>query len=79
VVILFERAMDRAAAFAAMCARLDIDTRLARLSEAQGAQAFRAFQIGLGRLNLTGEQWALAREVMPEVLRALVAEEGADG
>jgi hypothetical protein len=40
VVILFERAMDRAAAFAAMMAKLNVDDRLvklnARISAAQG-------------------------------------------
>jgi hypothetical protein len=37
VVILFERAMDRAAAFAAMMAKLDIDDRIFKLNERIGA------------------------------------------
>jgi hypothetical protein len=37
-VILYERATQRAAELAALCTRLDIDTRLARISEAAGAQ-----------------------------------------
>lgn len=71
VVILFERAMDRAAAFAAMCARLDIDTRLARINEALGEQIVTVIERSLTELELTEHQWALARVVLARELRAL--------
>src|SRR6266487_3471525 len=71
VVILFERAMDRAAAFAAMCARLDIDGRLARISETIASQMVRVFEASLREMNLTPEQWETARLVFPRHLAAL--------
>jgi hypothetical protein len=71
VVILFERSMDRAAAFAAMCARLDIDSRLARISETIASQMVRVFEASLREMNLTPEQWETARLVFPRHLAAL--------
>ena len=49
------------------------EDRMVRLAEAQGAHAFAAFQSGLRRLGLSAEQWSVAREVMPEVLKELTA------
>jgi Phage terminase, small subunit len=51
----------------------EVDAAALRLQQAQGMQAFRAFQAGLQRLALTAAQWEQARVVMPEVLRALTA------
>jgi hypothetical protein len=56
VVLLFERAMDRAAAFAAMAARLDIDTRLARINEALGEQIVTVIERSLEQMELTEHQ-----------------------
>jgi hypothetical protein len=63
VVILFERAMDRAAALAVMCARLNIDSRLARISEEQAQVVFDVTDRSLRQISLTEEQWRAAREV----------------
>jgi hypothetical protein len=53
--------------------RAEVDQAALALQQAQGMQAFRAFQTGLQALALTPDQWALARAEMPKVLRALVA------
>jgi P27 family predicted phage terminase small subunit len=51
----------------------EAEGRMVRLAEAQGAHAFAAFQLGLRRLDLSPGQWEAARQVMPEVLKALTA------
>lgn len=81
VVVLFERAMDRAAAFATMCAKLNIGDRIfrlkARINEEIGQQIVGVFDRSLSEMNLSEEQWRIAREVFPRELRAL-ADEPAD-
>jgi hypothetical protein len=75
VVILFERAMDRAAALAAMCVKLDVDDRLVRLNARIGEEIAQAvvgvFERSLREMNLTPEQWRVAREVFPRELSAV--------
>jgi len=51
----------------------EAEGRMVRLAEAQGARAFQAFRAGLQRLGLSEEQWAKARETMPQVLKELTA------
>jgi hypothetical protein len=75
VVVLFERAMDRAAAFASMCAKLNIEDRIfrlqARINEEIGQQVFGVFDRSLRQMNLSEEQWQIAREVFPRELGAV--------
>ena len=51
--------------------RAEVDQAALALQQAQGMQAFRAFQTGLLALGLSEAQWATARQEMPKVLRAL--------
>jgi hypothetical protein len=78
VVVLFERAMDRAAAFASMCAKLNVEDRIfrlqARINEEIGRQIAGVFDRSLCEMNLSEEQWQIAREVFPRELRALDGE-----
>jgi hypothetical protein len=78
VVVLFERAMDRAAAFASMCAKLNIEDRIfrlqARINEEIARQVFGVFERSLYKMSLTPDQWARAREVFPRELQAVVDE-----
>jgi len=53
--------------------RAEVDAAAVGLQRAQGMQAFHAFQKGLQQLGLSQEQWARAREVMPQVMRELAA------
>ena len=76
VILAFERATAQAAELAETLARLNVDARLTAISRAQGMTVFRAFQRGLSMLELSEHQWALAREAMPKVLRALTADVG---
>jgi hypothetical protein len=68
-----ERAHKMLASVCEIALRAEVDQAALALQQAQGMQAFRAFQEGLARLRLTPEQQALARVEMPKVLRALVA------
>jgi len=68
-----ERAHKQLAWVCEIALRAEVDQAALALQQAQGMQAFRAFQAGLQRLGLTADQWATARAVMPQVLRALVA------
>jgi hypothetical protein len=76
VILAFERATAQAAELAETLARLNVDARLTAISRAQGMTVFHAFQRGLSMLELSEHQWALAREAMPKVLRALTADVG---
>lgn len=68
-----ERAHRLLADVCAKALAAEVDAAALRLQQAQGMQAFRAFQAGLQKLGLSAAQWETARRVMPEVLRALVA------
>ena len=78
VVVLFERAMDRAAAFASMCVKLNIEDRIfrlqARINEEIGQQVFGVFDRSLRQMNLSEEQWQTARAVFPRELGALAGQ-----
>jgi len=68
-----ERAHKMLATVCEIALRAEVDQAALALQQAQGMQAFRAFQAGLQRLALTPQQWELARVEMPKVLRQLVA------
>ncbi len=75
VVVLYERSLDRAAEFAAMLSKLNVEDRLvrlnARIGEAIGQQVFGVFERSLRAMNLSEAQWQIAREVFPRELAAL--------
>jgi len=68
-----ERAHRMLAQVCEIALRAEVDQAALALQQAQGMQAFRAFQEGLQKLDLTPGQWEAARVVMPRVLRQLVA------
>lgn len=71
-IALFERAMDRVAKVSEAIARLDLDARMAALSEKQGRQVVEAVERTVARVpELTAEQRAAFLLVLPEELRAL--------
>ncbi|MEY9909770.1 hypothetical protein ABIA35_006013 [Catenulispora sp. MAP12-49] len=70
-VALFERSMDRCVSVLAAIARLDIDTRLMRISEAQAEQVVQAIRRTFAAVDLTPEQQAQANIIVARELRAL--------
>lgn len=68
-VALFERAMDRCAAVLGMIAKLNIDERLARITEAQADVVIAAIQIALDTAGVTGEPLLAARNAAARHLR----------
>lgn len=69
-VALFERAMDRCAAVLGMIAKLNIDDRLARVSERQADALMRALTAGLAAAGVSGDGAVQAREAAARELRA---------
>ncbi len=69
-VALFERALDRCAAVLGLIAKLDIDARLARISEMQADAVVRAVDAGLAAAGVTGPAALLARQATARELRA---------
>lgn len=59
-VALYERAMDRCVTVLNAIARLDIDDRLAKISEKQADMVEKALDAALAKLDLTAEQRQLA-------------------
>lgn len=70
-VALFERAMDRCVNVLTAIARLDIDNRLMRISEAQAALVVQAIRNTFAAIALTPEQQAKVNPVIARELRAL--------
>lgn len=71
-IALFERAMDRVAKVSEAIARLDLDARMAALSQRQGRQVFEAVERTVAQVpSLTAEQRAAFVEVLPGELRAI--------
>lgn len=70
-VALYERAMDRAVKVLGVIAHLDIDNRLARISEQQADVVARAVQAGLDHAGVTGTPAAEARAVVARHLRSV--------
>ncbi len=69
-VALFERALDRCAAVLGLIAKLNIDDRMARISERQAAAVVRALDAGLSHAGVTGSLAAAARAVAARELRS---------
>lgn len=74
-VLLYERAMDRANAVLGTYAKLNIDERLARISEEQGKLLYAAVMAGLQDARLSAEQLDVARRGIARELRLVAAAE----
>ena len=74
-VVVFERAMDRAGKFLADLARLGIDERMAKLSEAQAQLVNEVIRGVLADLNLSAELREAARPAIAQRLRMAAAGE----
>lgn len=70
-VALFERAMDRCASVLGMIAKLNIDERLARITERQADVVIAAIQLALDSAGVTGEPAIAARHAAARHLRAV--------
>lgn len=68
-VLLYERAMDRANTVLSSYARLNIDTRLAAITERQAQTVIRAIEAVIDHLGATGPAAAEARKVAAAHLR----------
>lgn len=73
-VLLYERAMDRANAVLSSYARLNIDTRLAAITEQQASIVLRAIEAVIAHLGVTGSDAAEARKVAASHLRLVGGE-----
>jgi hypothetical protein len=72
-VLLWERAMDRCNTIFATYAKLNIDERLARITEAQAEMVMRALEAGLSVAGVTGEKQIEAKREAARVLRVVPA------
>ncbi|MFJ9771222.1 hypothetical protein ACIRVF_08255 [Kitasatospora sp. NPDC101157] len=70
-VQLYERAMDRANAVLSSIARLNIEERLATISEAQAERILGAIDAVLAHLGVTGVQAAEAKTIAARHLRSV--------
>ncbi|MEV5940303.1 hypothetical protein [Streptomyces sp. NPDC051994] len=70
-VVLYERAMDRAAAVLTAIARLNIEERLAVIGEKQVDTVIRALEAALASVGIRGDEAAHAKNVAARHLRAL--------
>jgi len=70
-VILFERALDRCVKVLGMIARLDLDTRLAKITEEQAINLVRAVEVGITAAGLSGASAERARRAVAGELRLL--------
>jgi hypothetical protein len=68
-VALFERALDRCASVLGLIAKLDIDTRLARISERQADAVIRAVDAAISAAGITGPAAVQAKQVAARELR----------
>lgn len=72
-IALYERAMDRCAVVLGMIAKLNIDERLARISERQSDIVVRAVEAAIAASGLSGEAAAQAAAVAAREIRAAAA------
>jgi hypothetical protein len=70
-IVLYERAMDRCASVLGMIARLNIEDRMARVSERQAEIVVSAIEAALASAGVTGRQADEARKVAARHLRAV--------
>ncbi|MPY34097.1 hypothetical protein FNH09_23465 [Streptomyces adustus] len=70
-VVLYERAMDRAANVLSAIARLNIDERLTAVSERQAEAVIGAVEAALAAVGITGEQAIEGRRAAARHLRVL--------
>lgn len=70
-VVLYERAMDRAAKFLDLLAKSGFEERRTRMAEEQGQMVAQVLRAIFARLALTPEQEALIPKVVPEELRRM--------
>jgi hypothetical protein len=68
-VSLFERALDRCTTVLATIAKLDIDARLARITELQAAAVLRAVDVAIAKAGVTGPAAVDARQAAAAELR----------
>lgn len=68
-VALFERALDRCASVLGLIAKLNIDERLAKISERQAEAVVRAVDAAIAAAGITGPAAAEARSVAARELR----------
>ncbi|MFD9564355.1 hypothetical protein [Streptomyces sp. NPDC059994] len=68
-IVLYERAMDRAGNFLAKLAQLNIDERLAAISERQAEAVIGAIEAALAYAGITGETRVKAKQVAARRLR----------
>lgn len=68
-VALFERALDRCAAVLGMIVKLNLEDRLARISEKQADAVVRAVDAAIAAAGITGPAAATARQVAARELR----------
>lgn len=74
-VVLYERAMDRANTVLGTYAKLNIDERLARISEQQGSMIYNAVMTALRVAGLSPEQQDRVRPEIARQMRALISAE----
>jgi len=72
-VALFERALDRCAHVLVAMAKLDIDARLAAITEQQATAMLRALDATLTAIGISGSAAVEARSVMARHLRVVEA------
>ena|GEM_PF-2398344 len=70
-VQLFERALDRCNTVLSTYARLGIDERLARISEAQSAMVLAALDAGLAAVGVVGQRAVEAKRAAAKRLRVI--------
>lgn len=70
-VQMYERAMDRAANVLSAIARLNIEERLARVSEQQAAAVVAAIEAGLAAAGIEGDRVIEARRAVARHLRSV--------
>lgn len=75
VFAAYERALDRSVSTLATIAKLNIDERLARISEEQGHAIKRVFEYALIQLGYQGREFEDAKLVIGQSIRRMLAEE----
>lgn len=70
-IALYERAMDRTGSILGMIAKLDIEDRMARVTERQADALVSALEAGLAAIGVTGTQADEARQAAARHLRAV--------